>query len=90
MMDTVEPPQIEFPCDYPIKVLGRATDEFEQTVLEVVARHAPGFDQSLVKLKPSRKGTFVSLNMVIIATGKPQLDAMHKELIATGLVQMVI
>lgn len=90
MIEKEEPPLIEFPCDYPIKILGRATDEFELTVLEVVSRHAPGYDQALVKLKQSRKGTFVSLNMVITATGKPQLDAMHKELIATGLVQMVI
>lgn len=89
-MDTAEPPQIEFPCDYPIKILGRVSIDFEQTVLQVVSRHAPGFDQTLIKLKQSRKGTFASLNMVITATGKPQLDAMHKELIATGVVQMVI
>ena len=90
MKEVLDLPKIEFPCDYPIKILGRARSEFEQIVLEVVRRHAPGFDQNSVKIKPSRKGTFLSLNMVITATGKSQLDELHTELIGTGLVQMVI
>jgi len=85
-----DPPLIEFPCDYPIKILGRDCAEFEQVVMEVVSQHAPGFDETTIKLKPSSKGTFVSLNVTIVATGALQLDEMHKDLIATGLVQMVI
>ena len=85
-----EPPKIEFPCDYPIKVLGRSHEDFETAVFAVFERHAPGFDQGTVKTRPSSKGTFTSLTITITATGRDQLDALHQDLIATGMVQMVI
>jgi putative lipoic acid-binding regulatory protein len=84
------PPKIEFPCDYPIKVLGRSSDDFELQIIEVFERHAPGFDQSSITLKGSSKGTFTSLTISITATGPEQLEALHQDLLATGIVNMVI
>ncbi|NND66229.1 MAG: DUF493 domain-containing protein [Halioglobus sp.] len=89
-MQDQEPPKIEFPCEYPIKVLGRSTSVFKAVVLEVFERHAPGFDEAAIVEKDSSKGTFVSLTIMIIATGPDQLEALHKDLMATGQVQMVI
>jgi putative lipoic acid-binding regulatory protein len=85
-----EPPRIEFPCAYPVKVLGRQVEEFEVTVFEVIRRHAPEFDSATASLRESRKGRFLALTVTITATGPEQLDALHKDLLATGLVQMVI
>ena len=85
-----DPPKIEFPCDYPVKVMGRDVDGFESEVLSVVERHAPGFDRDRVTVKSSSKGTFTSITVFITATGKPQLEALHGDLMATGLVQMVL
>jgi len=89
-MSAPEPPKIEFPCDYPIKVLGLNTDDYEAVILEVFHRHAPGFDRETVIIKMSKKGTFNSLNITITATGEEQLVALHQDLLATGLVKMVI
>ena len=89
-MTEQEPPRIEFPCDYPIKVLGRSSSEFRDIIFEVFERHAPGFDRTTITVKDSAKGTFTSLTITIIATGKPQLEALHQDLMATGHVQMVI
>ena len=89
-MSEPDPPKIEFPCDYPIKVLGRSSDAFRGIILEVFERHAPGFDQETITVKDSAKGTFTSLTITITATGKDQLEALHEDLIATGHVQMVI
>ena len=85
-----EPPKIEFPCDYPVKVLGRSVPEFEPAVLDVIERHSPGFARETVSLRASREGRFVSLTVQITATGKEQLQALHRDLMDTGLVQMVI
>lgn len=85
-----EPPRIEFPCDYPIKVMGRNVPEFESVVYGVFERHAPGFSRDRTSIKASRQGTFTSMTVFITATGKPQLEALHTDLLATGLVQMVI
>ena len=89
-MPQQDPPKIEFPCDYPIKVLGRSGDGFESMILEVFERHAPGFDQQTMTMNVSRKGTFTSLMITITATGPEQLEALHQDLLATGQVQMVI
>jgi putative lipoic acid-binding regulatory protein len=85
-----EPPKIEFPCEYPIKVLGRSVDTFESVIFDVFERHAPGFDQETITVKASSKGTFTSITITITATGKEQLEGLHQDLMATGLVQMVI
>lgn len=89
-MSTPEPPKIEFPCPYPIKVLGRSGTDFEAVVLEVFERHAPGFDREQITVRASGKGTFTALTIVIVATGPVQLQALHEALKATGRVQMVI
>ncbi len=89
-MQGQEPPRIEFPCDYPIKVLGRSVDHLESTVVEIFERHAPGFDQETISIRSSSKGTFTSITIIITATGREQLEALHQDLLATGLVQMVI
>ena len=89
-MQEQELPRIEFPCDYPIKVLGRSVDGFQSLVVEVFERHAPGFDQDTILVKGSSKGTFTSLTITITATGREQLDALHRDLMATGMVKMVI
>lgn len=83
-------PKIEFPCDYPIKVLGRDSEDFQRVILDVFEKHAPGFDRDTLQVKQSRKGTFSSLTITIVATGPQQLDALHRDLLATGQVQMVI
>ena len=85
-----EAPKIEFPCAYPIKVLGRSSDAFEAIILAVFERHAPGFDQQTMEVRISRKGTFTSLTITITATGPEQLDALHRDLLATGHVKMVL
>lgn len=92
MNDSANPeaPKIEFPCDYPVKVIGRCCDEFQDVVLGVFETHAPGFDRERVVLKNSSKGTFNALTVTIIATGEPQLQALFEDLKTTGLVSMVM
>ncbi len=89
-MQEPEAPKIEFPCAYPIKVLGVSSDDFEPSVLSVFERHAPGFNRHNVTAKVSSKATFTSLTVTITATGPDQLEALHQDLLATGLVKMVI
>ena len=91
-MDTQNPdaPKIEFPCDYPIKVLGRQSDGFRELVVEVMSRHAGAISADRISERASGKGTFLSVTVVITATGKDQLDAIHRDLMATGRVQMVL
>ncbi len=85
-----EAPKIEFPCDYPIKILGDAGDDFSKRVLSVVKTHAPDLDETKVSYRESSKGRFVSVTVVIRATGKPQLEALFGELKELDMVKMVL
>jgi putative lipoic acid-binding regulatory protein len=90
VQESEAPPKIEFPCAYPIKVLGRSSEAYASIILEVFERHAPGFDQTTIEVRDSRNGTFTSLTITITATGPEQLEALHQGLLATGHVKMVI
>ena len=82
---------IEFPCVFPIKVMGRReSPRFEQDVLEVVLRHAPDFDASTVAIRASREGKYLSLTCTVNATSRAQLDAIYMALCDHPDVVMVL
>lgn len=81
---------IEFPCAFPLKIMGLTNDALAQTVLEIVRRHAPGYDGSDMQMRASSGGKYVSLTCTINATSKPQLDALYRELSGHPLVKVVL
>ena len=89
-MTDQEVPLLEFPCDYPIKVMGDAHGELHEHVVQVMNIHAPGFDQSKITVRESSKGKWQSITLIITATGKPQLDAIFTDLKTSSRVKMVL
>jgi hypothetical protein len=81
---------LEFPCAFPLKIMGRAADDFAQTVLEVVLRHAPDFDAATMEMRPSSAGRYLGLTCTINATSREQLDRLYRELSAHPLVRLVL
>lgn len=80
---------IEYPCDFPIKIMGRSQKGFTQTALKIVKNHAPDFDEATLEVRVSRNGTYLSLTCTISATSRAQLDALYQELHDHPLVMMV-
>ena len=89
-MTEPEAPKIEFPCDYPVKVMGANDDDFVGVVVEIGRRHAPELQDEQVSVRPSSGGKWVAVTMTIRATGEPQLRALFEDLKATGRIQMVL
>jgi uncharacterized protein len=90
-MTVLEPPKIAFPCEnYPIKVLGEADHETHCYVLDIIERHAPGFDQTRITISESSKGRFRSVTVWITATGEPQLRAINDDLRISKKIKMVM
>lgn len=81
---------IEFPCDFPLKIMGATREGFAQAVVEIVLRHAPDFDAAKVEMRPSKAGNYLSLTCVVRATSKPQLDTLYRELTAHPWVKIVL
>ena len=85
-----EPSLIEYPCEYPVKIMGHARTGFAQAVLDIVTRHAPDFDAKSVAMRSSRQGKYLSITCTINATSREQLDALYQELCDHPLVVMAL
>jgi len=81
---------LAFPCDFPIKVMGRKERGFAQAVTDIVLRHARDFDPATVQMRPSRQGNYLSVTCVVRATSRDQLDALYRELCDHPAVVMVL
>jgi len=81
---------LAFPCQFPIKVMGRREGPFAQSVLEIVLRHAPDFEPAAMEMRPSRQGKYLSLTCVVRAISREQLDALYRELCDHPCVVMVL
>ena len=81
---------LAFPCDFPIKVMGRKQPGFAQAVTDIVLKHAPDFDVTSVGMRPSRQGRYLSVTCVVRARSREQLDALYQELCDHPAVVMVL
>lgn len=80
---------LEFPCRFPIKVMGRDTPEFRPDVLAIIIQHAGEIPEDDVRTQPSSKGSFVSLTVTITAESRQQLDDVYLALQADEHVMML-
>ena len=81
---------LAFPCEFPIKVMGRKQPRFVQAVTGIVRKHAPDFDAATVEMRPSRQGKYLSVTCTVRATSREQLDALYQELCDHPSVVMVL
>ncbi len=77
---------LEFPCEYGIKAMGKAEVEFDLLVLDIVRRHAKFPDRAVLKSRPSKNGTYLSVTVTIYATCKAELETIYQHLSAHPLV----
>lgn len=85
-----QPSLIEYPCDFPIKVMGRQEPGLAQELVAIVRRHAPDFDGGSVEMRMSRQKSYLSVTCVIRATSREQLDAIYRDLCDHPQVVMVL
>ena len=86
----MEASPIEYPLDFPVKVMGKNSPGFAQTVAAIVQRHAPDFDSSTIEMRASRKNTYLSVTCLVHARSREQLDALYTELSGNPAVVMVL
>ena len=81
---------IEYPSDFPIKIMGVMQEAFAQTMVEVVVRHDPTFHAGKMEMRPSTKGTYLSLTVTVRAISREQLDNLYRELSSHPMVKVVL
>jgi putative lipoic acid-binding regulatory protein len=80
----------KFPCEFPLKVMGRHTDDFRSLVLGIVQKHAGALDAANIEERPSKDGTYLSLTCTFTAQSQEQLDALYRELTSCERVMVVL
>jgi uncharacterized protein len=85
-----DPSLIEYPCEFPLKIMGHTQAGFAQAVLAIVTRHAPDFDGATMEMKSSKHGKYLSITCNVNATSREQLDALYRELCDHPMVVMVL
>jgi len=89
--DPQKPPSLlTFPCEFPIKVMGRRADGFAQTIADIVVRHAEDFHPETIEMRTSKNGRYLSLTVTLQARSREQLDGLYSELSKHPLVMMVL
>ncbi len=94
MTDTKQPDQetlFEFPCEYPIKIVGKQHDgetkvDFEKEVVAIFEKHFDTLKEGAIEMRHSAKGNYASLTITVMAESKAQLDALYQELTSHHLV----
>ncbi len=81
---------LQFPCEFPIKMMGRDTPEFRATARSLVEKHVGEVDDERVQATLSRNGRFVSVTVTVTATSQEQLDDIYREVTAHDDVLMAL
>jgi putative lipoic acid-binding regulatory protein len=92
-LDTLMDPKdslIEYPSDFPIKVMGVAHEDFAATIVEVIVEFDPTFHHGRLEKRPSTKGTYMGLTAIVRATSREQLDDIYRKLSAHPMVKIVM
>ena len=81
---------IEYPSDFPIKVMGATHEEFASTIATVLAGLDPSFNANKMEVRPSSKGNYTGLTVIVRATSREQLDDIYRTLSAHPMVKVVL
>ncbi|AVR94507.1 DUF493 domain-containing protein [Pseudoduganella armeniaca] len=81
---------IEYPSDFPIKVMGPTHEAFAATIIDVIVKHDPTFHEGKVETRPSSSGNYTGLTVTVRAISREQLDALYAELSGHPMVKVVL
>ena len=81
---------IEYPSDFPIKIMGVMQEAFAQTMVDVIVQYDPEFHAGKMEMRPSSKGNYLSLTATVRATSRAQLDDLYRALSSHPMVKVVL
>ncbi|KNH08803.1 putative lipoate regulatory protein YbeD [Candidatus Burkholderia brachyanthoides] len=80
----------DFPCDFPIKVMGKSDPGFQDVIVDVLKQHDKDFDASRVETRPSSGGNYTGLTCTVHAQNRAHLDDIYRALTGHPMVKVVL
>jgi len=81
---------LKFPCEFPIKAMGKAEDDFDALVVALIRKHSPDLTEGAVTSRYSNGGRYVSVTVTILAESREQLDSIYMDLSAEKRILMAL
>jgi len=91
-MQDIPPEQslIEYPSQFPIKVMGLNVDGFVHAITTIAETFDPAFDAKTIELRPSKGDKYLGVTVTVTATSREQLDELYRTLSTHPMVKMVL
>jgi putative lipoic acid-binding regulatory protein len=81
---------IEFPCHFPIKVMGANVEGYLDAMLHIARAFDARFDASTVEQRPSKAGNYLGLTLSVYVSSREQLDELYRTLTTHPMVKVVL
>lgn len=81
---------MQFPCDFPIKIIGHATPSFLMEITHIIKQHYPATLDNAITHKPSQNGKYLSITATVHAQNQAELDALYQALTRHPDIKMVL
>ena len=81
---------IEYPCDFPVQVMGARVDGFAEAMCRVAQQFDPSFNPATLEMRPSKAGNYLSVTLTIRATSREQLDNLYLALTGHPMVKVAL
>ena len=88
--ETQQETLIEFPCDFPIKVMGETHAEFTNEIIKTIQSVLPNFNAANIEMRGSSGGKYISLTCTVHVISKPQLDDVYRKLTSHPMVKVTL
>ena len=81
---------LEFPCEFPLRVIGDDEGDFRDFVLDIIRRYVPELDEQTVSVQPSSNGRYTAIRVQFTAASRQQVDALYIELSSHARVRFLL
>ena len=81
---------LKFPCQFPIKAMGKSDCDLDIIVVDIIRKHVPDLSEGAVYNRDSAQGNYTSVTVVVNATSRAQLDAIYQDLVDCEAVIMAL
>ena len=81
---------LQFPCQFPIKVMGKNSSSFIDDIQAILSAHFPEIQPNSIQKKESKEGKYISISVTVEAQEKEQLDKLYLEITGHSEVVMAL
>lgn len=81
---------IEFPCHFPVKIIGKKTATFFSEITTIIKQHFPATTDDMVVARDSQQGNYLSITATVYVNDQDSLDALYREISSHPDIKMVL